>query len=111
MYDAVVIGSGPAGYECARSVGELGGKSVVIEDNGLGGTCTNHGCIPTKALHSSASFSYTIANSLKYGFQAPKVIIELNEIMNRKNKIVKIISSGVKKILEDAKVRVINGHA
>ena len=56
MYDAVIIGSGPAGYECARYIAERKGKVAVIEKNGLGGTCTNSGCIPTKALHASAAF-------------------------------------------------------
>ena len=56
MYDAVIIGSGPAGHECARKTAELGGKAVIVEKDSLGGTCTNTGCIPTKALHASASF-------------------------------------------------------
>jgi len=56
MYDAIVIGAGPGGYECARLIGEQNGKVLIVEKDKLGGTCTNYGCIPTKALHASAIF-------------------------------------------------------
>ena len=52
MYDAVIIGAGPAGYVCAISLARQGAKVCVVEKNGLGGTCTQRGCIPTKYLHS-----------------------------------------------------------
>ena len=52
MYDAVIIGAGPAGYVCAISLARAGAKICVVERNGLGGTCTHRGCIPTKYLHS-----------------------------------------------------------
>ena len=52
MYDAVIIGAGPAGYVCAIRLASQGAKVCVVEKNGLGGTCTQKGCIPTKYLHS-----------------------------------------------------------
>ena len=52
MYDIVVIGGGPGGYVCAIRAAQLGGNVCLIEKNGLGGTCTQRGCIPTKYLHS-----------------------------------------------------------
>ena len=50
MYDAVVIGAGPAGYVSAIKMAHLGLKVAVVEREHAGGTCTNRGCIPTKAL-------------------------------------------------------------
>ena len=50
MYDVVIIGGGPGGYTCAIRVAQLGGNVCLIEKNGLGGTCTQRGCIPTKYL-------------------------------------------------------------
>ena len=52
MYDAVIIGGGPGGYTCAIRMAQLGGNVCLIEKDGLGGTCTQRGCIPTKYLHS-----------------------------------------------------------
>ena len=52
MYDAIIIGAGPGGYTCAIRAAQLGGNICIIEKNGLGGTCTQRGCIPTKYLHS-----------------------------------------------------------
>jgi len=52
MFDVVVIGAGPGGYTCAIRAAQLGAKTCIIEKNGMGGTCTQRGCIPTKYLHS-----------------------------------------------------------
>jgi dihydrolipoamide dehydrogenase len=52
MYDAAILGAGPGGYTCAIQVAQLGGRVCLIEREGLGGTCTQRGCIPTKFLHS-----------------------------------------------------------
>ena len=46
--DVVVIGGGPAGYAAAIRTAQMGGTSLLIEKNNLGGTCLNEGCIPTK---------------------------------------------------------------
>ena len=51
LYDAVVIGGGPGGYNAAIRLGQLGKRTLCIEKRGkLGGTCLNIGCIPSKAL-------------------------------------------------------------
>ena len=110
MYDAIVIGSGPAGYECARKIGEMGGKAIVVERDKLGGTCTNYGCIPTKALHASASFFSDVKNSSNYGFTVPPASAYFNAIMERKDKVASIMCKGIKKLLGDSNVAVINGE-
>lgn len=55
MYDVIIIGSGPGGYVAAAKAGKAGLKTLVIEKDNLGGICLNRGCIPTKALLSSAN--------------------------------------------------------
>ncbi|MBI5354951.1 MAG: dihydrolipoyl dehydrogenase [Candidatus Aenigmarchaeota archaeon] len=70
MYDAVVIGGGPAGYACALRVSRLGGKAAVIEKSGFGGTCTHRGCIPTKFLHASADFLRKSRKSEMFGIKS-----------------------------------------
>jgi dihydrolipoamide dehydrogenase len=50
MYDLIVIGAGPGGYEAAARAGRMGKKTAVVERQYIGGTCLNVGCIPTKVF-------------------------------------------------------------
>lgn len=111
MYDAIVIGSGPAGYECARKIAELGGKVAIVEKNNIGGTCTNYGCIPTKALHASASLFSDVAKASAFGFTTPSHSAYFKAVMERKDRVVKIMSQGVKNILDEHDVKIISGEA
>lgn len=54
MSELVVIGGGPAGVTAALRARELGAEVILIERNKLGGTCTNDGCVPTRALAKAA---------------------------------------------------------
>ena len=54
MYDLIILGGGPAGYNAAERAGTAGLKTLVIEERALGGVCLNEGCIPTKTLLYSA---------------------------------------------------------
>lgn len=111
MYDAVVIGSGPAGYECARKIAELGGKAVVIEKDKIGGACTNYGCVPTKALHASALLFVDVKNAEKYGIKVPSSAVDFKALMQRKERIVSTLSRGVKKLLEMRHIEIVHGEA
>ena len=70
MYDAVIIGAGPAGYVCAISLARQGAKVCVVEKNGLGGTCTQKGCIPTKYLHSMGNIVRKAKSAKKFGINS-----------------------------------------
>jgi len=75
MYDVVVIGAGPAGYEVASLLGSAG-KSVCIiekEEATVGGTCLNEGCVPAKNFLETASY----AKKAKY-FEACGLDISIN---------------------------------
>ena len=54
VFDLIIIGAGPGGYHSALRAAQFGAKVAVIEKGPLGGTCSNWGCIPTKALYASA---------------------------------------------------------
>ena len=56
IYDVAIIGSGPAGYTAAIRAGQLKKRVLCIEQESLGGTCLNWGCIPTKALLEDGAF-------------------------------------------------------
>lgn len=61
LFDIVIIGSGPGGYTAAIRAAQLGFKTAIIEKyNNLGGTCTNVGCIPSKALLDSSENFHSV---------------------------------------------------
>ena len=96
-FDLIVIGAGPGGYIAAIRAAQLGLKVACIDKNdALGGTCLRVGCIPSKALLES-SYKYLEAQkSLKdHGVEINDVSLNLVTMLERKNKIVKELTSGV----------------
>lgn len=108
-FDLIVIGAGPGGYEAAAEAAALGRKVAVIERDELGGTCLNRGCIPTKALCRSAEVALTIGNSAEFGISSGEPVIDLPQIMARKEQILAGLRESVGMVLKD--VTVIRGEA
>ena len=110
MYDIVVIGGGPGGYACAIRAAQLGGNVCLIEKNGLGGTCTQRGCIPTKYLHSLGDIMRRADGAKKNGLN---VQIELNYklLKSRMKATVSRLASGIKLLLKSNNVNLIEGQA
>jgi pyruvate/2-oxoglutarate dehydrogenase complex dihydrolipoamide dehydrogenase (E3) component len=78
VYNVVVIGAGTAGLVTAAGTTGLGGRVVLIERNLMGGDCLNFGCVPSKALISSARLIQQIRESEKWGLdhQEPQFVFE-----------------------------------
>jgi pyruvate/2-oxoglutarate dehydrogenase complex dihydrolipoamide dehydrogenase (E3) component len=78
VYNVVVIGAGTAGLVTAAGTAGLGGRVALIERNKMGGDCLNFGCVPSKALISSARLIQQIRESEKWGLdrQEPQFIFE-----------------------------------
>jgi dihydrolipoyl dehydrogenase len=110
MYDATVIGGGPGGYSCAIRAAQLGGNVCLIEKNGLGGTCTQKGCIPTKYLHSLGDTIRRVTGAKKNGLN---VQIELNYklLKSRMDATVSRLASGIKLLLKSNGVNLLEGEA
>ena len=110
MYDIVVIGGGPGGYACAIRAAQLGGNVCLIEKNGLGGTCTHRGCIPTKYLHSLGDIMRRATGAKKNGLN---IQIELNYklLKSRMEATVSRLASGIKLLLKSNNVNLIEGQA
>jgi dihydrolipoamide dehydrogenase len=109
--DIIVIGGGPGGYVAAIRAAHLGAKVCMIEKDRVGGTCLNRGCIPTKALWRNAEILNTLKNIKEFGIEIEGYSINVEEVQNRKQKIVEQLVSGIEKLLDANKVEVINGTA
>lgn len=86
-YDVVVIGGGAAGLTAAGMSASFGAKTALIEAEKLGGDCTWHGCVPSKALLKAAKTTHTIRESEKFGIKSEINEISMKDILARVNKI------------------------
>jgi pyruvate/2-oxoglutarate dehydrogenase complex dihydrolipoamide dehydrogenase (E3) component len=83
-YDLVIVGGGAAGSEAAFSVAHRGQHRILLaEAHHFGGTCTNHGCVPTKALVRSARVAHVIRTSARYGVHAAEPAVRWPEVIRR----------------------------
>ena len=109
MLDAVIIGSGPAGYACAIRVSQLGGKAVIIEKDSVGGICTNYGCIPKLSMHASARLLIKLKRASEFGIDIDRFSVNFEKIMQRKDRIVEISTKGLMKLLDSYGIEIKNG--
>ena len=111
MYDLIVIGGGPGGYNAAERAAHSGLKTLLFEERALGGVCLNEGCIPTKTFLYSAKVLDYAKHADKYGVTVPTATIDHAKVVERKNKVVKTLVSGIGGKMKAAGVTVVNGTA
>ncbi len=88
--DLLIIGAGPAGYRAAEYAAKQGLQVVIVEQDEVGGTCLNRGCIPTKTYVHSATFQ---------------------EAVERQQQVVAQLRTGVEGILSAPGITLLRGHA
>ena len=111
IYDVVVIGGGPGGYNAAIRLGQLGKRTLCVEKRGkLGGTCLNIGCIPSKALlRVSELFDEAKNHFGALGIKASNVAYDLPTMMAHKDKTVDGLTKGVEFLFKKNKVEHVYG--
>jgi dihydrolipoamide dehydrogenase len=82
-FDLIIIGSGPGGYVAAIRAAQLGLSVACVEAEHLGGVCLNIGCIPTKALLTSALLVNEMKEGEKHGIIAKDVTFDLGPAQER----------------------------
>ena len=103
QFDVVVIGGGPGGYIAAIRAAQLGFQVACIDEwtnaaggPAPGGTCTNVGCIPSKALlQSSEHFEHANHHFADHGISAKDVKMDVAKMIARKNNVVKQNNDGI----------------
>lgn len=110
-YFLAIIGGGPAGYTAAEKASKAGKDVVLFEQNALGGTCLNVGCIPTKSLLYGAKQYYNATHAQKYGVTAENVAFDFAAMQKRKTIVVRKLVAGIKQRLNNEHCTVVNGQA
>ena len=108
-FDVIVLGGGPAGYICAIRSAQLGLSTAVVEKEKLGGVCVNIGCIPTKALLSSALLATQARHAADFGVLVGEVKTDYGVAMKRSRKVADQNSKGVEFLMKKFKITVIKG--
>src|SRR3712207_5683915 len=110
-FDVVIIGAGPGGYVAAIRAAQLGLRTAIVEkDPELGGTCLRIGCIPSKALLSSSDhFAFVKKEAAKHGIKIDNVALDLGAMLQRKDKVVKQLTGGVRGLMKLNKVSTFHG--
>ncbi|MBL7008370.1 MAG: dihydrolipoyl dehydrogenase [Planctomycetes bacterium] len=109
--DTVVIGAGPAGYVCAIRLAQYGQKVVCIEQDELGGTCLNWGCIPSKALIAAGHFVESTQQAAAMGFTVAPPKLDLSKLIEWKDGIVKRLTGGIGLLFKKRKIELVKGTA
>ncbi|BFO67182.1 dihydrolipoyl dehydrogenase [Chryseobacterium sp. KCF3-3] len=112
-YDIAVIGSGPGGYVAAIRSAQLGYKTVIIEKyDTLGGTCTNVGCIPTKALLDSTHHYAEARHQFKeHGIRLDNIELDFSQMYGRKADVVSKNTGGLDFLMNKNKITRLKGTA
>ncbi len=107
-HDVVVIGGGPGGYVAAVAAAQAGLDAVLVEREALGGTCLNRGCVPTKSLLADAKLLHAARRSEALT-GAAGLGLDLGRSMGRKDKVVKALVGGLKRLMASHGVTVVAG--
>jgi dihydrolipoamide dehydrogenase len=117
-FDVVVIGGGPGGYIAAIRAAQLGLSTACIDEAktadgkpALGGTCTNVGCIPSKALlQSSEHYEQAGHHFADHGVKVKGLELDLKTMLGRKDKVIKGSNDGVLYLFKKNKVTFFHGR-
>ncbi len=109
----VILGGGPAGYAAASAAAALGGDVTLIEDRGLGGSCTLTDAIPSKTLLSTATVLAAIERADQSGvsFEHGRPHVDMLRTVAHARWVATHQSRGIRDRLEETTVRVIHGKA
>lgn len=108
--DVAVIGGGPGGYTAAIRAAQLGKEVVLIEKGHLGGTCTNVGCIPSKALIHASGLMRDATDAKEMGLAA-NISLDFARTQAWKDRVVKGLRDGIATLCMSNGIEVIDGRA
>ena len=109
-FDLIIVGSGPGGYVAAIRAAQLGMDVACVETEKLGGVCLNIGCIPTKAMLSSAMLVNEMKDAEKHGIRASEVSFDLGPAQERSRGVADQMAKGIAFLFKKNKVTHLQGY-
>jgi dihydrolipoamide dehydrogenase len=117
-FDVVIVGTGPGGYVAAIRAAQLGFNVACIDEwknakggPALGGTCTNIGCIPSKALlQSSEHFEHAGKHFADHGIKVEGLGLDIDKMLGRKDAVVKQNNDGITYLFKKNKITFFHGR-
>ena len=105
-----IIGAGPGGYVCAIRAAQFNAEVFLIEEDKIGGTCLNKGCIPTKTYYKNAEILNELKKSEDFGISVENYSMSMAKLYERKENVVGTLVTGIEQILSSYKnIKVIKG--
>lgn len=116
MKQITIIGAGPGGYIAAFDAARRGASVTLVERAEVGGTCLNWGCIPTKTIKASAEALETAGRLAEFGIvpedgEKARFRADMAAIVARKERVRKVLCTGLEKTCASLKVRLVRGQA
>lgn len=113
MFDSIVIGGGSAGLTTAGISANFGAKTMMIEQDRLGGDCTWSGCIPSKTLIKAASVMHNAKEAKKYGLTLDDVQFDVSKVMEHVDQVRRDVYEDADDpaIFEEMGIEVVQGRA
>ncbi|MFJ9533051.1 glutathione-disulfide reductase [Herbaspirillum sp. NPDC101396] len=110
-YDLFTIGGGSGGVRASRFASQYGARVAIAESKDLGGTCVNVGCIPKKLMSYSAHFHEDFADAAGFGWTVGETRFDWAALIAAKDKEIARLNGIYRKILDGAKVDIVEGYA
>ncbi len=111
-FDAIVIGAGQSGPSLAVRLAHAGHTVALVERRGLGGTCVNDGCIPTKTLIASARVAWLAREAARFGVMTGPVEVDMARVKARKDAVVQQSRDSLRDWIGGTKgLTLVEGHA
>lgn len=106
-----VLGAGPGGLFAAVRAAQLNAEVTLVEADGLGGTCLNRGCIPSKVMREAGALMIDSQRFSKFGVNLPGApVVDMGQLSAQRQAVVAAQAKGMARILDKSGVRVIKGR-
>ncbi len=110
-FDLFVIGAGSGGIRAARFSAEFGARVAIAEENDLGGTCVNVGCIPKKILSYSAQYPDKFLHCDGFGWSIDSYKFDFHKLIQNKNKEIRRLNDLYRTLIRNSGAILYEGHA